>query len=306
MDDGSTDGSGEILDEYREKVEKLDGVGQRIVVIHQKNAGVSAARNAALDVARGEWVMFLDADDFLRDVALARIYKVLAAHPNEKLLRFNFAETNEFCLSRLSETCALRDIKFEVDGETYYSFLWQFAFKRELLTALKFPAYRRGEDRVFLIEVLCNRVQSFLEIGDALYFYRQRPCSAMQSVPNIQVLCDEMDHRLDVAEIFDRCTKKINYAGSDWLERYFTYTMPMLINMRDPEFFELRKLWRIRLRRALNVKGFSAEAYRYFARHTNVFMRWSADFRTFHMIRQRSFLCRAYRWFRHRGEFAYG
>ena len=74
VDDGSTDGSGEILDEYREKVEKLGGGGQRIVVIHQKNAGVSAARNAALDIARGEWFLFLDSDDCLRKDGLQTIY----------------------------------------------------------------------------------------------------------------------------------------------------------------------------------------------------------------------------------------
>ena len=56
VDDGSTDGSGEILDEYAAK----DG---RFKVIHQKNAGVSAARNFGIDAAVGEYVTFLDGDD---------------------------------------------------------------------------------------------------------------------------------------------------------------------------------------------------------------------------------------------------
>ena len=63
VDDGSTDGSAAILDEYAAK-------DARFRVIHQENAGVSAARNAALDAAKGEFFLFLDGDDLLRNDAL--------------------------------------------------------------------------------------------------------------------------------------------------------------------------------------------------------------------------------------------
>ncbi len=58
IDDGSPDKSGDICDEYAER-------DSRFRVIHQKNAGVSAARNAGLDVARGEWIGFVDSDDWI-------------------------------------------------------------------------------------------------------------------------------------------------------------------------------------------------------------------------------------------------
>lgn len=58
IDDGSSDGSGKILDEYAEK-------DSRFVVIHKDNGGVSSARNAGLDVARGEWLAFVDSDDWV-------------------------------------------------------------------------------------------------------------------------------------------------------------------------------------------------------------------------------------------------
>lgn len=60
IDDGSPDKSGEICDEYAEK-------DSRIVVIHQKNAGVSAARNAGIDMAKGEYIVFVDSDDEIRE-----------------------------------------------------------------------------------------------------------------------------------------------------------------------------------------------------------------------------------------------
>jgi glycosyltransferase involved in cell wall biosynthesis len=60
VDDGSTDGSSEICDSYSEKDE-------RFKVIHQNNAGVSSARNAGLNAVSGEWIMFMDADDWIEN-----------------------------------------------------------------------------------------------------------------------------------------------------------------------------------------------------------------------------------------------
>lgn len=57
IDDGSTDGSGEICDRYQ----KIDS---RIIVIHQENKGLSVARNVGLDLCKGEIISFLDSDDF--------------------------------------------------------------------------------------------------------------------------------------------------------------------------------------------------------------------------------------------------
>lgn len=58
IDDGSNDNSGQICDEYAKK-------DNRIIVIHKNNGGISSARNAGLDVAKGEWIAFVDSDDYI-------------------------------------------------------------------------------------------------------------------------------------------------------------------------------------------------------------------------------------------------
>lgn len=66
VDDGSTDSSGEMCDQYALK----DG---RITVIHRENGGLSAARNTGMDASRGEYIYFLDSDDYIRGDALERL-----------------------------------------------------------------------------------------------------------------------------------------------------------------------------------------------------------------------------------------
>ncbi len=81
VDDGSPDQCGEICDEYASH-------DNRIRVIHKKNGGVSSARNAALDICSGEWVLFIDADDWLEIYALSIIYK-LTINLDTDIIGFN-------------------------------------------------------------------------------------------------------------------------------------------------------------------------------------------------------------------------
>lgn len=73
VDDGSPDNSGRIADEYAAKE-------NRIKVIHQSNQGVSGARNTALDIAKGDWVWFVDSDDYIVDDALEVLSETIKRH----------------------------------------------------------------------------------------------------------------------------------------------------------------------------------------------------------------------------------
>ena len=70
IDDGSTDRSGEICDEYGKK-------DNRIVVVHNKNKGVSVARNCGLDIATGDYITFVDSDDYIDLQMYSEMMKVV-------------------------------------------------------------------------------------------------------------------------------------------------------------------------------------------------------------------------------------
>ena len=91
VNDGSTDSSGEICDEYVEKDE-------RVTVIHQKNGGLSVARNIGLSEANGKYVYFLDSDDYISENALATLLNI-AENDSSDIVFFDavsFTDTDDF------------------------------------------------------------------------------------------------------------------------------------------------------------------------------------------------------------------
>ncbi len=251
VDDGSSDGSGAILDEYSRR-------DDRIRVIHQKNAGEGGARNAGLEAAKGEWVFFLDGDDVMLQGALERLAQVAA--DGIDLIRFGYAsfddgEKPELPISP-GEIVEV-DVSHEIKRDDFIAYVWQHLYRRNVITGLRFKRYKRGCDRVFLSDVLLNRVKTVLVIDNVCYGYRTRLESAVNSFPSTQVLQDEMDHRLDIMEMIDASPKKVEYKGDDWLEVYFTQKLPVIMLDRQSDFGLIKEAWHERLPRLCAMKGLS-------------------------------------------------
>ena len=241
VDDGSTDGTSDILDGYA----KGD---PRLRVIHQANAGVGAARNAALAAARGEWILFLDGDDVLSPVALARIGEAIAAHPGVQAARFGY-DRFEDCWAAggaaRTPRPTLIDVSRLVSMKALRSYLWQFAFRREAVGDLRFTHYRRGEDRLFVVETLLKRLDGYVELGESLYGYRRRSGSAMSAAADRQTLLDELDHRLDVVRMVLAAEKRIDFtdpAWYDWIEDFYLNHRRLLRPVRNEWLERLAEL----------------------------------------------------------------
>jgi len=86
VDDASTDGSADICDTYACR-------DARIQVIHlKKNAGLSAARNAGIDKAKGDYLTFIDSDDYIADDTLKMLMETLAVHPDYDMIEYPVME----------------------------------------------------------------------------------------------------------------------------------------------------------------------------------------------------------------------
>ena len=253
IDDESTDNSGQILDEYARR-------DLRFKIIHQKNAGEGGARNAGLSVSKGEWIFFLDGDDLMLPNTLSHLADCISE--NDNVVRFNFCEFNDGEQPDINEELNqinLRqvDITQEIRMSEFFTYVWQHIYRRSIIEGMRFKKYKRGCDRVFLDDVLLNRVDVIKVVDLIGYGYRKRMGSAMNTVPSRQVLCDEMDHRLDIMGMIDASHKKVVYAGNGWLERYFTKVYPLISFERSCDVRAVRQEWYDRLPRLLELNGLS-------------------------------------------------
>jgi len=175
IDDGSDDGSLEILNEYAGR----DG---RFKVRSQKNAGVSAARNAGLEMASGEFVAFLDPDDLFHPQCLALALEAAQTKPNAVVV-WNWRRdgVREFMARRYDSCGAIRAI------ESCGPCVWNKLYPRAAVEGVRFCVGATvAEDIAFLLKVSHLRRAQFAQIEPELYWYRERSGSAMHRALHVR------------------------------------------------------------------------------------------------------------------------
>ena len=172
IDDGSTDNSGKICDEYATK-------DKRIKVIHKQNGGVSSARNVGLDIAKGEYIGFVDSDDYIEPDMYEELYNT-AIETKTKLVVCNYLRGDNDCwivnrdfpdkhILTVTET-----YKYLYKCESVYTKL----FNKDIIKNIFFNEnIAFGEDRLFYMEAY-KRVDKIGCLPSAKYYYRRTINSA--------------------------------------------------------------------------------------------------------------------------------
>lgn len=181
VDDGSPDECGAICDDYAKK-------DSRIKVIHKENGGVSSARNLGLTLARGEYIVFVDSDDYIaKDMYEVLINDSINSGADVVFCGYTMVDESENVISTCApkqegskETIqALKQIIGAVDGGLYYGTgPWNKLIKKACISDIRFDErISVSEDALFLVEVIQKCSKIYLD-PEPLYFYVQREGSA--------------------------------------------------------------------------------------------------------------------------------
>ena len=193
VDDGSPDSCPFLCDQWADK-------DSRIKVIHKENGGLSDARNAGIDIAEGDYIAFVDSDDWIRPdmyekmlTALKRenadicACNILSCYPDRQVswgTKEYTAGSSELFLGMLYD-----DTKYPVSA-------WNKLYKRECWDTLRFPKGKICED-AFTTYRLIDQAERIVQIPDALYCYRIRPQSIMTSSFRKQRMDEEEAWRMN-------------------------------------------------------------------------------------------------------------
>lgn len=178
VDDGSVDGSSQICDEYAEK-------DKRIKIVHKPNGGVSDATNTGLSMAHGDYIGFVDNDDYI----VPEMYEELLSAITENNVDMVLCDctyvdeqgtpiSEEVSPIKKTEVIApceyLRRLSEPQSG--YYVTVWNRLYKREILSNIVFPKGRTNEDG-YVVHRIIENCNSILVINKSYYFYTQRAAS---------------------------------------------------------------------------------------------------------------------------------
>ncbi len=161
VDDGSTDGSGEICDEYAQ----LDN---RVKVIHQSNAGQSAARNKALSIAQGDFFGFVDSDDWVDKDMYEFLHNLIVESDADIAICSHYIEQQGKTRVRYSsgeKTVFSRDeaIRALVVDKRVRNYLWDKLFKSKLFNGIRFPEKQIFEDIAVSYRLFYNTHQVVMQ-----------------------------------------------------------------------------------------------------------------------------------------------
>ncbi len=253
VDDGSTDNSGKICDEYA----KADS---RVVVMHKNNGGLSDARNTGINEAKGRYITFVDSDDYI-DVNMIELMYERIFKDNSDMCMCNFCRVDEKgTLLDIKDDGFIEDMvltksdifaKFIGPAHSKYVVAVCKLYKKEIFDEFQYVKGKTHEDE-FIVHHILNKCNKISCMKDVLYYYLKRDNSIMNSGFSI--------NRMDAVEAILERTKFAIEKGIDILtEASFINAMEILAQ----GYAKLDKKDSVVKKRLVELKKLYNELYHY-------------------------------------------
>lgn len=226
INDGSTDGTLNIANDYGNR-------DNRITIINQKNCGVYKTRCNGIEIAKGEYIVFLDADDFLTDNCIEKLYNSIISSKTD-IVRCNFKhyKNNKYIDNELKVKCGV--FSKETYEESIYKYVYtSFDFnsvcmqiiKKEiaLLSLQKKYNLKYGEDLIFNCALIDNS-KSIMVIPDKLYIYRTN-MNSYSKIKNYDVIYNRTKDVLAYCKILNEYIDEWKINNKKLFKRYLSNLM---------------------------------------------------------------------------------
>ncbi|MCI7380919.1 MAG: glycosyltransferase [Hungatella hathewayi] len=223
VDDGSTDSSGKICDKYKE----LD---ERIVCIHKENGGLSSARNAGVNIATGEYFVFVDSDDWVSIRMVETLTKALQKN-NSDIVCCEFYNVSDSTLavsdfSSNERKLTKEEAILELINWKIRDYAWNKIYNSALFDGVRFPVGRNYEDMATTYK-LFDKANSVYVIPDCLYYYYFRE-NSIANISNFdKLLKNKYDALISYYErVFyfrDKNSRAFELCCKKYIERAFSF-----------------------------------------------------------------------------------
>lgn len=201
VDDGSTDSSGDKCDLFAQ-------IDNRIKVVHKTNGGLSDARNVGTGYAKGEFITYVDSDDWISDNMIKMLYDKISSYGADVAICSYIEAENEFStlssknINRktiiYSGSDALKEMLYQT---SFGNSAWGKLYRTDIMRKFPFPKGKLYEDLFTTYKVLyeANKV---VYCSERLYYYRVNPNSIMHSDFNLRMF--------DIVDAIDEITEFVN------------------------------------------------------------------------------------------------
>ena len=220
IDDGSTDSSIQICNEYK----LLDN---RIKLISMKNQGVSCARNKGIDLANGEYIAFVDSDDTIDEKFINEMYNACVKNDAElSIVNVNYHYGNKIKRPiNMKSGIIGKDDYYRILLDNVKGFVANKLYNKSLLKNIRFnEEIFIGEDLLFNIEI-ANNLKKVVVLNEYLYDYFQNECTAYNSKYN--------EKKISEIYAYDKIIKIINQNCKENLINYKCEYLKMAINQKN-------------------------------------------------------------------------